>query len=408
MDVTTIIGAEDFILSQNRDSEPEDPFARQCFVELIQSLIFMSNVFVAHPTMLSPSEDDFGARPRLLRSLMSAGILTPLRLRNGDGANAVAESEALRILRGPEGTHSIVEFVRQAAALDDYASTPSGSLGRRIVDWSDFQDRNVRTSGNHEQRISTSDGIEDDAFGDWARSAGGFFAGTFEEVMAIGTTRHLMAVLARGVKYEAKASVAGVAYQAHPMRRDFLLTLNLHWQGAQDALVYEVIKAVRGVYESLADSAGLSSEHRLKLLELELPLLGGRLWSSSDTGQLSDGAWIDFVVQRISEYREDSLELREAVETCVSQEDYLRIARDIDGARQRLLERLGLQAVNMSPLERELVDGVASVAEAWPGVPKVSGLWVGARMVSSRLKPGNPVQRFLYREFLNAWKRTGH
>lgn len=59
-------------------------------------------------------------------------------------------------------------------------------------------------------------------------------------------------------------------------------------------------------------------------------------------------------------------------------------------------------------MERELVDGVSSVAEAVPGVPKVSGLWIGFRNAERRyVFSGEPFQRFLYKEFVKAWKRAG-
>jgi hypothetical protein len=51
---------------------------------------------------------------------------------------------------------------------------------------------------------------------------------------------------------------------------------------------------------------------------------------------------------------------------------------------------------------------VASVAESVPGVPKVSGLWLAGRKIGKQVGAGgNPVQRFLYREFVQAWKRAG-
>src|SRR3979490_1898039 len=78
IDVTSLISAEDYLLSQNRHARPGDPFARQCFVEIIQSLIFMSRVSVAPPVLYTPTPGDFGQRPLLLRSLMNAGVLTPL------------------------------------------------------------------------------------------------------------------------------------------------------------------------------------------------------------------------------------------------------------------------------------------------------------------------------------------
>ena len=64
--------------------------------------------------------------------------------------------------------------------------------------------------------------------------------------------------------------------------------------------------------------------------------------------------------------------------------------------------------MELSPVERELVGGVASVAESFPGVPKVSGLWIGIRSAEKRyMFSGHPFQRFLYKEFVKAWKRAG-
>jgi hypothetical protein len=57
IDVTSLISAEEFLLSQNRGNAPDDPFARQCFVEIVQSLIFMSQVFVAHPVLHTPQPE---------------------------------------------------------------------------------------------------------------------------------------------------------------------------------------------------------------------------------------------------------------------------------------------------------------------------------------------------------------
>jgi hypothetical protein len=54
IDVTTIIGAEEYILSRNQGRRPQDPFARDCFVEVVQTLIFNTNVYVVHPTLTDP------------------------------------------------------------------------------------------------------------------------------------------------------------------------------------------------------------------------------------------------------------------------------------------------------------------------------------------------------------------
>ncbi len=46
--------------------------------------------------------------------------------------------------------------------------------------------------------------------------------------------------------------------------------------------------------------------------------------------------------------------------------------------------------------DRELVDGVASVSHAIPGVPNVTRLWMGVRGMEKRyVFSGKPYQRFL-------------
>jgi hypothetical protein len=50
LDVTTLIGADEYILARNNRVDPRDPFARQCFAELVQS------VLVAHDQRGSASD----------------------------------------------------------------------------------------------------------------------------------------------------------------------------------------------------------------------------------------------------------------------------------------------------------------------------------------------------------------
>lgn len=409
IDVTSLIGAEDFILAQNNHRPLGDPFARQCFVEIIQSLIYMPSVYVAHPTLARPSDADFGEQPLLLRSLVSRGLVTALQFDEPTWRAAESlEAAALRDLQSADGLNSVVRFVGQARLCDE-ANSNANSLSERVRGWSAFQEAKVvGISGHHSARIQTSDGVEDDEFGEWARAAGIVLRSTLAEISAPGAEARLMATLARGIRYRARAGAVSLSYQSHPMRRDFLLTFELTRGGAGSAVILDVIKVVRGIQTSLLAAGGETFAARLQILELELPLLGGRLWDSSDTGQRSDAEWIEFVVARIAEYRDRAQELRAAIERCVSAEDYLRLGRDLDAVRQKLLERLGLRSVELSSVERELVDGVASVTQAVPGVPKVSGLWIGVRSVEKRyVFSGEPFQRFLYKEFVKAWKRAG-
>ena len=409
VDVTSIIGAEEFVATQNRGQQPGDPFARQAFVELIQSLIFMSSVWVAHPVHATPVAEHFGSKPYLLRALADAGLLHPLHLDalEMDTAHA-AEEAALRDLQSWRGNRSLAQFIEQALICDDAQPGARNSLSKRVHGWAVFQAANVRVPGHHDERITTADGIEDDPFGAWARAASIVLRGPLQSMAPPGEEPYVAATLARGLKYRCRADAVGLSYQAHPMRRDFLLTFDLTREGASERVVLDVIKAIRGIHSSLAKAVSESDTHRVQLLELELPLLGGRLWRADEVGKLAEREWINLVVSRIADYRERAADLRRAVARCVTDEDYLRLARDIDGVKRQLLERLGLRTVALSAVEEDLVNGVASVAESVPGVPKVSGIWLGARTVGKQLAAtGTPVQRFLYKEFFQAWKRAG-
>ncbi len=279
-----------------------------------------------------------------------------------------------------------------------------------MLEWCNFQEDQVRhAAGSHTSRIDTQDGVEEDAFGQWARAASVMLRGVLDSIAAPSQGGYLMATLARSLKYRIRAQSAGIGYQAHPLRRDFSITFDLTRDGASDATVFDLIQAVRGIHVTLADSAGSDDAIRMRLLEFELPLLGGRLWSPAETGRHGERDWVNVVVDRISDYRSRAKDLRDAVENCVTDEDRLRLARDIDGVRRQLLDRLGLRQVELSGVERELVDSVASVASAAPGIPIVSGLWFSARSLGKQYAytGAQPYQRFLYREFIDAWKKTG-
>ncbi|QGN50893.1 hypothetical protein GKC29_20665 [Micromonospora sp. WMMC415] len=341
--------------------------------------------------------------------MADAGLLHPLQL-DSDEMSRVRQVEkaALHELQSWRGNQVLAQFIEQAVACDDALQGDRNSLSKRIHGWCAFQAKHVRVVGHHADRIGTSDGVEDDPFGAWARAASIVLRGPLQAMAPPGEEVYVAATLARGLKYQSRADSTKLSYQAHPIRRDFLLTFDLSTEGATEGTVLNVIKAIRGIHDSLVTAADDSDTHRVQLLELELPLLGGRLWHSGETGRLRHRDWIELVVARIADYREKAADLRAAVARCVTDEDHLRLARDISGAKRQLLERLGLRKVALSSVEQELVNGVASVTESVPGVPKVAGMWIGARAIGKQVSAtGTPVQRFLYKEFYRAWRRAG-
>lgn len=412
LDVTAFISAQEFVSAQNQHKEPEDPFARQCFVEIVQSLIFQPTIWVLHPTLPSPTPSDFGSEPFLLQELFRASVVLPLRLAGTETRQLRAAEELALDQLETKGVETLLRFVHELVECDNEQRELRRGvpLGDRLVGWAAFQARRVRHApGHHSVRIHTPDGIEEDPFGDWSRHTARAVRGALRDIAGKEDADYLIATLARALRYQARAAIKQIPYQPHPLRRDFALTFALGDQGMESDHVFKLVQAVRGIYDSLSDAAGKANPYRLGLFELELPLLGGRLWSQDDTDRMDDRAWISFVSERICEYRRHASDLRSAIDRCVGEEDYLRVHRDLEEVKRQLLERLGLKNVELAPLERELVQGVASVAESAPGVPKVGGVWLSMRSLGRRFTfSGKDYQKFLYREFLEAWKRSGN
>lgn len=91
-----------------------------------------SSVYVAHPTLAAPRDVDFGERPRLLRALLSRGLVTALRVSHSVwNVSQETEQTALRDLQSAEGLSSVMRFVAQAQLCDE-ASVRAHSLSERM------------------------------------------------------------------------------------------------------------------------------------------------------------------------------------------------------------------------------------------------------------------------------------
>lgn len=410
LDVTSFISAENFILSQNGGARPLDPFARQCYAEVVQSLIFFDRVAVPHPTKLTPGRADYGAQPRLLQLLFDLGIVTPLTFSDTEADTLRNVEDGLLNTLEVRGVRVLQSFIEKTSICDDEQRAQGAvrPMLHKIVDWSNFQDGTVWKAGDsHQVRVNTPDGVEDDPFGDWARRSTRLLEGDLQRLLpARHAQLHLTATLARSLRYGARANIKQLAYQAHPLRRDFGVTFGLADGGASDLEILEVIREIRGIHRGLEAAGGLRHRNRLRLLELELPLLGGRLWNSRELGRRDDEHWLQLICGRLNEYRDRASKLRQALSRCIFEEDKLRLKLDLDQVRERLLVDLGLKSAELNETERELIRDVATVADAAIGVPVVRPLLMGGRIFGKKLATTNsPYQKFVYREFIGAWRR---
>jgi hypothetical protein len=406
LDNSTFISAQEFITAQNRGERSRDPFARQSYVELVQSLIFQPAVRVIHPVHLTPASEQFGDEPYLLRRLLELGLVTPVQV-FADSVQrlAAAETEVLSTLQ-TRGVDAMLSFLRSMDACDQEAEA-AGNIGlrKRILQWNDFHQTQIP---HHLVRVPTSDGIEPDRLGEWARATSVAIGELFRPLMPGAVEpSNFIAALARSLRYQARATVTGHAYQPHGLRRDFAVTSQILSDGLDDETAVDVIKLIRGIHESLSENAGPARSRHLELLRLELPLVGGRLWNNEEAGLRTDREWIDFVCERIMSYRMKAGSLRDLVHGIRTEEDVLRFERDIEEITQQLNERLGLSTVDITPLESQLAEGVSSVASTASGIPMVGGLWIGARATLKRYSfRGNTTQKFVYQEYLSAWRRA--
>ncbi|WP_228541273.1 hypothetical protein [Nocardia sp. XZ_19_369] len=169
VDVTTFTSAEEFILSQNHSSpsRPRDPFAQQCYAELVQSLIYFDEVLVPHPTKLNPVPADYGDFPRILRHLFDLRIAVPMLIGIGEEpALATAERTAIETLK-TTGVETMLRFIDKTRRADREVQERGGGqrMLANIAAWADYQWENVRIEGHHRARIASADGVELDPFG---------------------------------------------------------------------------------------------------------------------------------------------------------------------------------------------------------------------------------------------------
>ncbi|WP_378732466.1 hypothetical protein [Nocardia brasiliensis] len=372
----------------------------------MQSLIYFDEVLVPHPEKLEPVPADYGDFPRILRHLFELGIAVPLSIGPEEGTALVtAERTAMETLK-TTGVGTMLRFIDKTRRADREVQERGGGqrMLANIAAWADYQWENVRIEGHHLTRIGGVDGVERDAFGQWARASSFAMEGQFRNLIADSDQQlWLIATLVRSLRYSARAKVKAIPYTPHPLRRDFSVMFDLFDEGVPESSIEEVISAVRGIPSEIRKVAGSRRGRRLQMLEYQLPLLGGRLWSLRDRGRLSDDRWLQMICGRIDEYRARAVDFRRALSHCDTEEEARRLELDVEGVRDQLLRRLGLESAERNETEATLVDAVASVAELGmgAGVPITRPLrlaLVPFRRYSGTLESLH--QKFLYREFI--------
>ncbi len=407
LDVTSVIGAEEYIKSCAMHSLPGDPLALQAYAHLVQTVLLYDQVFVPHPTILaSPTVDDFGTSPALLCALMKRDIIRPLCLTLTQTNQVSKDEEALIKWLQSNGAEVLSGYFDSLVKPED-ATSPSTVTSQKLKAWVDYHEENVRSApGHHVARIGTKHGVEEDEIGDFAGAFSNVFLHRFDHV-ALKPTAYLVGFFLSALRYRVRANIAKMPYQAHILRRDFAISTDVNGSGYSHSHVMNLLDLVRGVHETLRSKAGSRDHERIELLELRVPLLGGKLWTQEDTKRDPD-SFLALVVDRITEYRDKTAVLRNTVAAIHDEDGARQLARDFEAITQEVLEACGLQRPEITETDTAIIEAGAAVSGAIPGVPNMKGLLITIPALVKRLvfSGSNPLRQFVYREYMRGWKIT--
>lgn len=109
-------------------------------LDVVQSLIFLDQVLVPHPTRLDPEPDDYGAQPRLLRFLFDLGIVAPLTFSPPETTSLVKAENNLFVALEVNGAALFHSFVDKTSLCDRELRAQGGSqpMLDKIVTWNTF------------------------------------------------------------------------------------------------------------------------------------------------------------------------------------------------------------------------------------------------------------------------------
>jgi len=410
-DVTTYISADDYLSSKASEKTPEDPFALQAYSDLAQTLIFYENIYVPHPIKLKDcSNEDFGTKPAFLSELLKRGIVKPLNL-NAEEIPTVAQNEnALLSWLQTEGAEYIGDHLLKMQQVDQSLPKQSSFQGvsfSRLCDWAKFQSTRVRkVNDSHRRRIPTENGIEQDSFGEWARSLAIVFRKRFADI-GQELYDYVVATLLRALRYRIRANITDMVYQSHAIRRDFVLRCSCYDCGVPEDMTNHVIGLIRGIYDDMVSATQDTLHARVRLLRFTVPLLGGKLWGEDDvnTGRLASEA---FIVDRIQEYRDRIKPLRSSIAGITDEEDFAVVERDLEEIRVKLEEYFGLRNTSLTEVEKAVVDTGLGTLDVSGHFAKGQGLLFSAlSSLKRRIFLGSsPLQQLLFREFRKGWKKT--
>jgi hypothetical protein len=391
-----------------------DPFALQAYSEIIQTIFLYEQIYVPHPIYLyGCSKEDFGDEPKFLMKLLDRGIVKPLNLDPSVASRVEEDEKNLLHWLQKDGAEQLDKYLTamQREEKRYLPMNPSfkGVTLSRLRDWAQYHYVKVRdVNGHHPSRIPTKNGIEEDSIGDFARSFSYIFR---KKLSYLGEKQidYLVATILRAFRYRIRANIAEIFFQSHPMRRQFVLRYDFHDSRISADVTKYVINLIRGVSRTIEPRLGRVARAKLQLLDFEVPLLGGKLWKKEDIN-LHRNSWIEFVVNSIENYRDETKILRNYIRDIRDREGIKKLKLDFEVIQEQLLEIFGSQRSTPTETDKELVNGGLATTGKIPGFPNAHGLLINVPSPVKRKRRvfsgTTPLREFLYKEFLRGWEET--
>lgn len=358
----------------------------------MHALALHEQIHVPHPgSEAAPQAEDFGEEP-LLRALMDVGLATPFRLDSDMQTRYEAWTARSRDTLQAHGD-VILSRVLQGEAVSGQEPAPWSPASLRR--WTRFQrSQVVDRSGRHSARIPGAKGVDYGEFGDSIIRAVAPRRSELQALLADEEPEFVIAYLARGVRYQARAAAARRPYLPHTLRRDFIVQVQAEEFQETRAGAVVLRDAIRGIPEALR-SASLHGAKKIDLLELRTPLLGGRVWKLEDCARKSNSDFARLVAEELAKRHEGYAPLRKVVRGIRTEERAIEVEAELAEVAEECRRRLAGDARSLNHAERALRDATGAV----PGIGKlVEIIIVGKNVKRDVYYSGTDLQQLVFRE----------
>jgi len=331
MDITTFHSARDYITYEGVLGQENDPFAKESYCRLLQTLCFYDEIYVAHPKAIQNVTNDYFEETQLLYELLKLGVVKPLSL----------DDKSCKLLNYNEKEKT--KFFTRAAGdiFDGFFESLNKDEINKIGKWVDFQKKDPIIIKQNKLDVSLT-GIDDDKYGELTKKIAKDKAEKLKFLENKEYIEYFIMTIIRSVKYGERASVGGngetaVIYNPFHMRRDFLLRTEYYNNSDEDE-EQRVFEKIDDFIKSIKKSGNIKTKNFEQNI-VRIPFMGGVLWGSKDYDKNKNkNSWVNLVAERIAEVREEAKPLREKIASIKTEADYIDFDAMLEDFRSRIIK----------------------------------------------------------------------